>query len=325
MVNFDMTKSEPGGGHRCRSVREPRGGFTLVELLISMTIGLVVVAASLSFAISTFKGVEGNKLREEVYRSSRFIGMSLRRDIQTAGVGIQSAIGFGTLLSFGDTLVVLAAEWDPRMAPAYAINPPFGSGNPLAPGGTCGALCIDLEKDSDGNFDLAPGDLARLQVNQERRLLIISSVEDLGGNYFRASFLADTTILRNAAAFQGGLLLDRYQTTVQKLRPVIYFAQDSILYRSQGYDSTGVLQASPMAYGVVDWDTWLVFTDNDVLVEADPTDGDSSNDYDDLLGARIAATLSANRADIRVNDGALFTMDFEWRVMPRNLMYERNR
>ncbi len=80
-----------------------------------------------------------------------------------------------------------------------------------------------------------------------------------------------------------------------------------------------------MAYGVVDWDAWLVFTDLDVEEAANPTDGDVTNDFDDLLGTRITATLAANRADIRVNDGDLFTMDYQWRIMPRNLMYERNR
>ncbi len=115
------------------------------------------------------------------------------------------------------------------------------------------------------------------------------------------------------------------ENTVQKLKPAVYFAEDSILYRVQSFDSMGVLQASPMAYGVIGWDTWLVFTDGDVLAGADPTDGDSTNDYDDLLGTRITATLAMNRADIRVNNGQIFTRYFEWQVMPRSLMYERNR
>ena len=308
----------------CVGRRGGRGGFTLVEMLISLTIGLIILTASVSFAITTFQGVEGNKLREEIYRSGRFIGMSLNRDIQTAGVGIQSGVDFGTLSTFNDTLVILAVPWDPVMAPAYEINAGIGP-NPLPPGGTCGSLCIDLSKDSDGNFDLAPGDLARLQVNTLRHLLLITGVQDLGGNDFRISFLGDTTLLHHDAAFQGGLLLDRYATTVQKLKPIVYFVEDSILYRAQSFDSTGVMEASPMAYGVINWDTWLVFTDGDVLASADPDDGDSTNDYDDLLGTRITATLATNRADIRVNDGQVFTRNFEWRVMPRNLMYERNR
>lgn len=310
-----------------RAHRERSGdsrGFTLIELVISLTVGLVLVAAALTFAVSTFRGAEGNKLREEVYRSARFIGMSLQRDVQTAGVGIVSQIDFGTLSTFNDTLVILAVPWEPQFAPAYEISPPFGTNNPLDPGGTCGALCIDLNKDSNGNFEMAPGDLARLQVNAERRLLLITGVEDMGST-FRVSFLADTILLRYPAAFQGGLRLDRYTTTVQKLRPIVYFETDSILYRAQSFDATGALEVSPMAYGVVAWNTWLVFTDLDVATAANATDSDVTNDFDDLLGTRITATLATNRPDIRVNEGGLFTRDYEWRIMPRNLMYERNR
>jgi len=301
-----------------------RGGFTLVELIISLTIGLILVAASLSFAISTFQGAEGNKVREEVYRNARFINMSLQRDVQIAGVGIRSEVDWGSLNVFNDTLVVLAVPWEPQIAHAYEIAPPFGTNNPLDPGGTCGALCIDLEKDASGSFDLAPGDLARLQVNTERHLLLIDGVRDLGTT-FQVTFLGDTTLLGYDAAFQGGLQLDRFQTTVQKLQPVVYFQEDSVLYRAQGFDATGVLQTAPMAYGVIDWDVRLVFTDLDEAAAADPTDGDVTNDFDDLLGTRITATLAANRADLRVNSGDIFTREYQWKIMPRNLMYERNR
>jgi hypothetical protein len=215
----------------------------------------------------------------------------------------------------------LAVPWEPTLAPAYSIS----AAGPIAAGtGTCGALCIDFQKIS-GAFDLAPGDLARLQVNQERRLLMITGVRDMGST-FQITFLGGTTFLNYAAAFAGGLTLDAVTTTVQKLRPVVYFTgNDSTLYRVQSFDASGVMEASPMAYGVVAWDTQLVFTDLDVADAANPTDGDVSNDYDDLLGVRITTTLSTNRADLRVNDGQLFTRDYEWRIMPRNLMYERNR
>lgn len=302
-----------------------RGGFTLVELLISMTVGLILVAASLSFAITTFRDVEGNKLREEVYRSARFIGMSLQRDVQTAGVGIESKLTFGTINTFNDTLVVLSVPMDPTMAPAYALVPPFGSPNPLPAGGTCGALCLDLAKDAGGNFDLAAGDLARLQVNAERHLIVLDSVQDMGGSNFRIWFLAGTSVLNYDAAFAGGLLLDRSGTSVQKLLPTVYFARDSVLYRAASFNSAGVLQSSPMAFGVINWDTELLFTDGDTASAANATDGDATNDFDDLLGVRITATLATNRPDIRVAGGAQFTKAYDWSIMPRNLMYERNR
>ena len=300
-----------------------RGGFTIVELLISLVIGLVLVAASLSFAISTFRGAEGNKVREEVYRNARFVGMSLQRDVQTAGVGIQSEVEYGTLSTFNDTLVVLSVPWQPTLAHAYQVVPPAGVNNPLAAGGTCGATCIDLAYNPSGGFDLAAGDLARLQVNAERRLILITSVTDIGTR-FQINFLAGTTFLHSESAFAGGLLLDRFQSVVQELRAVVYYRTGTTLFRSQSFSTAGALQPSPMAYGVLAWDAWLVFTDLSEGVEANPVDANVNNDFDDLLGVRIATRLAANRPDMRVNAGALFSNDYEWQIMPRNLMYERN-
>ena len=301
-----------------------RGGFTLVELLISLTVGLLVVAASLSFAISTYQGVDGNKLREEVYRNGRFVGMSLMRDVQSAGVGIESRPRFGTLHAFNDSLVVLRVPSDPAMAPAHALRPPFGSPNPLPPGGTCGALCLDLEYDASGGYDLQPGDLARLQSNTERRLILITGVRDQG-THFQITFLGGTELLDHEAAFAGGLQLDRSGTSVQELEPVVYFARDSVLYRAQSLDTLGNLEAAPMAYGVTSFDTFLLFTDGDTATAGNPTDGDATNDFDDLLGTLIRARISTTSPDVRVADGGTFSRLFEWTIMPRNLMYERNR
>ena len=120
-----------------------REGFTLIELLISVVLSVVVMGASLSFALAAFRGTEGNKLREEVYRNSRFIGMSLERDIQTTGVGIASEIRFGTLNVFNDTLVVLHVPWEPTNAFPYTIDESLVNGNrqPARPqGGRVGLL-----------------------------------------------------------------------------------------------------------------------------------------------------------------------------------------
>ena len=54
-------------------------------------------------------------------------------------------------------------------------------------------------------------------------------------------------------------------------------------------------------------------------------DYDPTNNFDDILGTRISATLGTNRPDIRVARGEIFTRTYEWKLYPRNLMYERNR
>ncbi len=305
-------------------VSASRRGFTLIELLISVVLSVVVMGASLSFAIAAFRGAEGNKLREEVYRSSRFIGMALERDIQTTGVGITSNIQFGTLSTFNDTLVVLHVPWEPTPAFPYTIDPPAGTNNPLNPGGTCGTSCINLNKGPGNSFDLVPGDVARLQVNATRRLILITDVQSLG-NTVALTFSSAPALLRYEAGLSGGVLLDRFSTIVQKLQPIVYYVENEVLHRADRLTPTGDLIGFPIAYGVKSWEVNMVFLDLDEASEANPGDADVTNDFDDILGTHIIATLGTNRADIRVAEGGIFTRTYEWRMYPRNLMYERNR
>ena len=121
-------------------------GFTLIELVYSLIIGLVVLTASLSFAVTTMRSVEGNAIREEVQRNARFIALSLERDMQSTGVGIASLPWWGSLAVYHDTIAVLSVPFDPDEAYVHDLIPPGGSPDPMPSGGTCGAVCLNLAK-----------------------------------------------------------------------------------------------------------------------------------------------------------------------------------
>ena len=112
---------------------------------------------------------------------------------------------------------------------------------------------------------------------------------------------------------------------MQKLQPIVYHVENETLYRSDQMDASGDLISSPLAYGVKSWDAKMIFLDLDEADEGDPNDADNTNEFDDILGARLIATLTTNRPDIRVAGGGEFTRAYEWKLIPRNLMYERNR
>ena len=209
-----------------------REGFTLIELLISLVLSVVVMGASLSFAMAAFRGSEGNTLREEVYRNARFIGMALERDVQTTGVGIVSELRFGTLSTFNDTLVILHVPWEPTDAFPYTIDPPAGVNNPLDPGGTCGTNCIDLNKDPNGNFDLKPGDIARLQVNAERRVILVTAVSDQGSTV-ALTFSGAPTLLHLESALSQQVEMARIRHDVPD-RANLVGGQGSDLLRPTG-------------------------------------------------------------------------------------------
>ncbi len=155
--------------------RTREAGFTLIELMISVTIAVLVLMAATSLGISTWRTFGANEIRENVHRSARFVALSLERDFQGTGVGMESTPSFGTLAVWGDTIIILRVPFEPNETSAYVIDPPAGTANPLPSGGTCGPRCIDFKKDN-GAWDLKAGDLARLQVNDKRHLILIESV-----------------------------------------------------------------------------------------------------------------------------------------------------
>ena len=303
---------------------QARKGFTLVELLIALVIGLVVVSSAMSFAVSTMQTVRGGKLRDGVSRNARFVAMSLERDFLSTGVGIASTVGFGALSVWGDTTVILRIPYTPTLAPPYDIVPDTAA-LPAVGQGTCGGRCLDLAK-AAGAFDLEVGDLARLQIQDERRLILITSVNDPGGptDTVQVQFANVDSLMR----FQGlltGLQIPANGAFVQELAPVVYWVEGDSLMRAERFNLDGTLNGDLMAEGVQSWDATLIFTDGDELNLANAGDGDATNDFDDILSVRIQARLAADRTNRTVNGGNLFTRDYNWRFTPRNLMYERNR
>ena len=99
-------------------------GFTLIELVFAMIIGLVVLSASLGFAVTTLRSVEGNAIREQVQRNARFIALSLERDMQSTGVGIASLPWWGSLAVYNDTIAVVSVPFDPDEAYVHDLVPP---------------------------------------------------------------------------------------------------------------------------------------------------------------------------------------------------------
>jgi prepilin-type N-terminal cleavage/methylation domain-containing protein len=299
-------------------------GFTIIEMVIALVVGLVILSASLQFAVATMRTVEGGKIREETYRNVRFITMSLERDFQFTGVSLQSSTAFGSLTVSGDTVMILSVPYEPNEAAPYDLYPPPGTNNPLPIGGTCGATCIDLLEDANGDFDLHVGDLARLQVNGERRLILVQSVTNAGPSV-ALWFTNASKIFKYTAGLTGDLRLDRYGTFVQKLAPIVYYVEGTQLMRAERFNLDGSLVGVPLADGIHAWDVQLEFEDGDLADNAVPNDADYTNDYDDIVAVHVTATVAADNTDPRVNGGQLFTRTYEWRFSPRNLMYERNR
>ncbi len=302
-----------------------RTGFTLAELLISMTVALVVISTATSFSVRSWKTRRGWTVREGIDRGARFVGLSLARDLQEAGISIESTPTFASLGTFGDTISVLSVPYEPAEAPVYAI---YNDGDTLPtypPGGNCGATCIEFLIPG-GTLGLAAGNVALLQVGTNRRLLLLQSAVNQGNGRFRVGFLATSKLLGRASGLDS-LLLFRSGTTIQKLNAVVYWRDPSTkkLYRASTLNSSGAPNGQLMASHVENFDASLLFLNNSEAASYNGIDADTLNDGNDIIGARIRAQMKSDRSDPAVNGGQPILRWYEWKVAPRNLLYEKNR
>lgn len=307
------------------SPRRARRGFTLAEVLISMTIGVVVIASATAFSLSSWKSRRSWTVREGVDRGARFVGLSFARDVQEAGIAMVGTPVFSALGATGDTVSVLSVPFEPAEAPVYPI---FDDGDTLPnypPGGTCGATCIDFKK-VNGAYDVKAGDLVRLQVGTTRRLLLLTSVANQGTLLFRIQFLPVTRLVNRDAGIDS-LLLSRSGTTIQRLKAVMYWRDPSTneLMRAERLTSSGAPDGDVAASGVQAFTSRLVFVSGAEHPTYDGLDADTTNDGNDVIGIRIRTQIKSERSDPAVNGGNPVSRWYEWRVAPRNLLYEKNK
>ena len=304
-----------------------RAGFTLIELLVSMLLGLVILTVSTNFATSTLRASRGSDLRDGLNRDARFVGMALSRDLQDAGVAFESSQQFGSLATRNDTIVSLSVPFMPNEAEVYDMVVPTDTASVLPPGGTCGLTCIDVVDPNTVPFQLGVGDLAVMQVQNERRLIVLTAVAAPSAGVRRLTFAARDTLFVFPGAFAGGLRLTRYGVAVQRLNMTGWFRapSSSVLMRTDGFKADGTLRASIAARGIDSFSAKLGFTDGDELTEANGVDADTTNDYNRISSVVVRSRMRVERADRSVNGGAPLFRDYEWRVSPRNLLFERNR
>ncbi|MBY0489895.1 MAG: prepilin-type N-terminal cleavage/methylation domain-containing protein [Gemmatimonadaceae bacterium] len=302
-----------------------RRGFSLTEVLISLTLAMVVVSSATAFAVQSWQTRRGWTVRETVDRDARFVGLSIARDVQEAGIALTSTPVFASMDTNGDTLSVLSVPYQPAEAPVYPI---YNDGDTLPTypaGGTCGATCIDFQK-VGGTYALAAGDLVRLQVANTRRLLLLTSVQNGAGNLFRIQFLPVNRLVNRPSGLDS-LLLMRSGTTIQKLNVIMYYrdAGTNQLMRASSLNSLGQPVGAVVASNVEAFNARLLFTNGTESVTYNGVDADTLNDGNDLIGAKVRAKIRSFRSDPAVNNGQPVARWYEWRVAPRNLLYEKNR
>lgn len=302
----------------------PRRGFTLIELLVSLTIGVAVLAIGTTFAIGTWRSHRRAKAHDTLARDGRFVAMAITRDVQDAGIAFESLQDFGSLATRGDTIMTLSVPFDPGEAPTYDMATPDPAlPDPLPAGGECGSDCLVFRKDAGGQFRIRAGDVARLQVAAQRRLVLVTDVEDDGPNV-EVTISTVPALFVFPAAFSGGLAIPHTGVTIQRLVVTGWYRDVAArrLMRVDGFNPNGSLRASPVADGVEMFRARLLFTDGVERAEANGANADTLDDYDRITSLVVRARMRTDSAGANMPN---VVRRHEWRITPRNLMYERNR
>jgi prepilin-type N-terminal cleavage/methylation domain-containing protein len=295
-----------------------RAGYTLIEIMIAMVVGVLVLSSATSLAVTSFRSMSGLQLRDAIDRTARFLGLTLQRDLAETGVDIDALPNFGTLAVWNDSVSILRVPYEPTAAPAY----PLSSAN--FANGVCGLNCLEIRTGGPVP-SLAVGDVARFQLQQQRRLLLITGIAPVANGY-QITFFNTPTLIHHTAATPTGLNGGNVGLAiVQKLAIVIYWRQGTQLMRATRLNAGGSFAGEVIGDGVQSFRATLIFTDGDELPQANGTDADGTNDYNDISGIRVRAVIQSDRVDPRINGGVPLTRPYEWFVAPRNLIYERNR
>src|SRR5262245_47856224 len=85
-----------------------RRGFTLVELMIALAIGVVGIAAAFAFARTQIRGLANQDEVSRMQTSSQLVLEGLARDVRNAGYGTSfyagmQAAGFGGMMAISDS------------------------------------------------------------------------------------------------------------------------------------------------------------------------------------------------------------------------------
>ena len=305
-----------------RSALAQRAGLTLIELMIAMVMGLIVVSTATGFALTTTRQLIKNEGREDYTRKARFVGMAFRRDVGEAGVSMSSIPGFGPVNVRGDTLVFLSRLWAPTEVPVYPVVWD-GAWVPVANAGPCGANCVFVRKSpANTNVNLVAGDLALLTVGGARRLLLIIGVTQNGaGDSARVLFRNADSTLAYPSNLSGLTLIAN--SSLYKLQSVIYYreAATNSLMRASNMTTAGAPNGQVVSTGVTSWEAGVVFQDGTSGEFLSP--GTTGRNFTNINAAWARAEIGADRLDPR--DPTPMRRTYEWRAVPRNLIFERNR
>lgn len=329
--NRRRTLPSPGAGSGTAAGAR---GFTLVELLVSVALAGMVAAAAFGLLRSEQESVRAQRITRALQQNSRYVLDLLRRDLQEAGEGMDPTPGFGVVAATNsasgarDSVFVLYVE--PNTPRHAALEPTPGSGGSAKDSARLAVRCND-DVDDIGENDFvyfASGTKRGVAVVRDtaRRINDSCGASDPGSKQIGhvKLFIEPVDGETHGWILQGNTA----GAGVTRVNAIAYFVDDSgdesDLMRATQYAADGSWAGRPLAEGVTDLRSRIVFQDGDTLEAANGTDGSADNDYDDIDTVMIQVDVRATRTDRALASGDTLRRRYALSVSPRNSIYTRN-
>jgi len=283
-------------------------GFSLVELLIGMTITMIVVGAFINLIINQSNAYNDESLRQEMFLTGRVALDEIQREAMNAGTGLPGL--------FSSVQVMDGSAGEPDTV-TFIYIPPVDITLKLEKSPAPAAQNFSLTDDSDIN-ELVVGDHLIIWDETEFNIIEITNVFP---NNPKVVFVPPVGV--NTPA---GLAHAYDPATTHIARVAVYSItvdndtdpDHPFLTKFRGGYPVGTI-----AYDIEDLQVTIIFADGDTASVANDTDADDTNDAMDLRGVLATVTARSSRPveDYQLSADHYYRQEFTSTVSPRNIIY----
>ena len=289
-------------------LKEKNKGFSLVELLIGLTITMIIVGAFINLLINQTDSHNNESLRQEMYLTGRVALDEIQREAMNAGTGLPGL--------FSSVQVMNGAAGEPDTV-TFIYIPPVDITLKLKTSPAPAAQNFFLTDDSDIN-DLVVGD--HLIIWDETEFNIIE-ITNIFPNNPKVVFVPPVGVNT-----PDGLAHAYVPATTHIARVAVYSItvdndtdpDHPFLNKFRGGYPVGTI-----AYDIEDLQVTIIFADGDTASVADDTDADETNDAMDLQGVLATVTARSSRPveDYQLSEDGYYRQEFTSTISPRNIIY----
>lgn len=288
-------------------LKEKNKGFSLVELLIGLTITMIVVGAFIDLFVNQSKSYSSENLRQEMYLTGRIALDEIQREGMNSGTGVPGL--------FSPVQVMNGPPGEPDTV-TFIYVPPTNITLKLGKSPAPTAQTFFLSSDSDV-ADLVLGD--HLIIWDETEFNIIELTQILVSN-------AKVNFVPPVGVNTPDGLAHAYDPPTTHIARVAVFSitvdkTDSnhpMLSKFRGNYPVGTV-----AYDIEDLQATIIFADGDTASVADDDDADDTNDAMDLRAILVTVTARSSHPDenYQLSADHYYRQEFTSTIAPRNIIY----